>query len=313
MVHRPAGVCAGLAALVLIVHGDGSSAGIEGSGRRVLTIASGRITAFGSIFVNGVEYNLTRAEIAIDGRPAKPNQLEVGQVVTVQSVLTGVATGLANKVSYTGDVVGPISLLDPVSHTFTVLGQTVRVDGATVFGEGIPGAGLSGVAVGTHVEISAFVSASGDLLASRIDLQTPGTGLQVKGAVEALNTGAKTFQINNLEIDYSQAVVEGNLLNATTATVVADEYPVAGTLHVTRVHLSHGLGGVNGEQGQLQGLVTGVGSGTSFEVGDQPVVTNSGTHFQLHGQALGPNLPVRVQGMFNAAGVLVAQSVIATP
>jgi hypothetical protein len=307
--RRPAGVCAGTAALVLMVYGNGSSAGIEGSGRRVLTVSSGRITALGGIVVNGVEYDLAHAQISMDGHTATANQLEVGQVVTVQSMLAGVAS----QVSYNGNVVGPISQLDRVGATFTVLGQTVKVDGATLFGEGIPGFGLQGLAVGTHVEVSAFVTASGTLQASRVDLQAPGAGLQLRGAVEALNTAAKTFQINNLEIDYSQAVVEGNISNATTATVEADEYPAAGTLHVTRVHLSHGLGGTNGEVGQLQGLVTSLSSSMAFEVGDQSVVTSSSTHFQLHGQTLGPNLSVRVQGVFNAAGVLVAQSVITTP
>jgi hypothetical protein len=315
--RRPAGVCAGIAALVLILHGNGSSAGIEGSGRALLAVSSGRITGQiigqGGLVLNGVEYDLAHARITMDGQPAKANQLEVGQIVTVQSVLTGVASGVANQVSYNGNVVGPISQLDRVGGTFTVLGQTVRVDGATVFGDGIPGSGLPGLAVGTQVEVSAFVTASGDLQASRVDLQAPGAGLQVRGAVEALDIATKTFQINNLQIDYSQAVVAGNLLNATTATVAADEYPTAGTLHVTRVRLSHGLGGTNGELGQMQGLVTSVSSGTSFEIGDQPVVTSASTHFQLHGRALGPNLAVHVQGVFNAAGVLVAQSVVTTP
>ncbi len=311
--RRPAVVGAGIAALVLLAYGDGSSAGIEGSGRTSFAISSGRITAFGSIFVNGVEYELSRARIMIDGQPAKASQLEVGQVVTVQASMSGPASGKAIRVSYTGDVVGPVARVDLARSELTVLGQTVRVDAATLFGDGLASSGLKTLAAGTNIEVSAFVTAAGDLLASRVDLQLPGAPLQVRGAIEGLNSTAKSFHINDLTIDYSQAAVEGRLANANTATVWADEYPSAGVLHATRVRLSSGLGGADGEQGLLEGLVTSVSSGSAFEVGDQRVVADSSTHVELHGQALTPNLAVRIEGVFDGAGVLVAKSVVAIP
>lgn len=310
--QRPSAIGVVAAALVLLVCSDGSSAGIEGSGR-FATIAFGRITRFGSIFVDGVEYGLSQAHIQFDGQAGKVSQLQVGQIVAVQAVMTGAAGGNASNVTYTGNVVGPVSQVDLAGGAFTVLGQTVKVDGTTLFGEGLPPGGLTGLAVGTSVEVSAFVTASGGLMASRIDLQSAGTALQVKGAVEDLNTGAQTFQVNGLKIDYSQASVDGQLANASTATVWADESPSAGTLHATRVQLSSGLGGANGERGRLEGLVTSIASNSAFDVGEQSVVTDANTHFVLHGQTLAPNLAVRVQGVFNATGALVAKSVIAAP
>lgn len=312
--QRPSAIGAVAAALVLLVCSDGSSAGIEGSGRFANVISFGRITTSGnSISVDGVEYRLSHAQIEVDGLSGKASQLQVGQIVTVQSMVTGATSGNATNVTYTGNVIGPVSQVDVAGSELTVLGQTVKVDGTTLFGEGIPAGGLTGLAVGTSVEVSAFVAASGDLMASRIDLQSPGTALQVEGAVEDLNTGAQTFQVNGLEIDYSQASVDGQLANASTATVWADESPSAGTLHATRVQLSSGIGGAKGEQGRLAGLVTSIASSSAFDVGDQSVVTDANTHFVLHGQTLAPNLAVRVKGVFNATGALVAESVIAAP
>jgi Domain of unknown function (DUF5666) len=301
-----------VATLAVLMSGEGS-AGIQGTGRMALAVSFGRITSTGGLTVDDVEYNVSQAQVEIDGRAGKANQLQVGQLVRVEGVLTGPARGAANQVTYTGDVVGPISQMDVPAGVFNVLGQTVKVDGTTLFGDGIQPASLAGLRVGTNVEVSAFVTASGELAASRVDLQAAGTALQIKGAVEDLDTGSMTFQINNLRVDYSQASVDGQLANASTATVWADEYPAAGTLHVTRVQVSLGLGGAAGEKGRLEGLVTSVSSGGAFYVGDQLVVTDANTHLVLHGHALTPNLAVRIQGSFNAAGGLVAKSVVSIP
>jgi hypothetical protein len=82
-------------------------------------------------------------------------------------------------------------------------------------------------------------------------------------------------------------------------------------LHVTRVQVSSGLGGSDGAEGMLEGLVSGVSSKSSFYIGEQLIETDSNTKFVLHGQALAPNLFIRVHGVFAANGALVAKTVIA--
>jgi Domain of unknown function (DUF5666) len=301
-------VAAASAAVALLVWGDQSSAGIEGTGRYAM-VAYGRITAFGSIFVDGVEYDIAQAKIHVNGHSAQATQLAVGQVVTVRGYVKGATAGTADNVTYTSAVVGPITQVDVAAGNFTVLGQTVAVDANTLFGEGIQPAGIAALRAGTGVQVSAFVEASGELLASRIDLQTAGAPLQVMGAVQALDAGAQTFQLNALTIDFSQAKVSGKLANGSTATVWADEYPTAGTLHVTRVDVSSGLGGVAGAKGDLEGLITSVATNGNIYVGDQLVVIDPTTHLQLHGLSLAPDLAVRVQGTFDSSGALVAKSV----
>jgi Domain of unknown function (DUF5666) len=303
-------VAAAAATLALLVWGDRSSAGIEGTGRYAM-VAHGRITAFGSIFVDGVEYDIAQANIHVNGHSARATQLAVGQIVTVQGFVNGAKAGTAHKVTYTGDVVGPVSQVDVTAGTFTVLGQTVAVNANTLFGEGIQPAGIAALQPGTGVQVSAFAQASGELLASRIDLQTAGAPLQVVGAVQALDTGARTFQLNALTIDYSQAKVKGTLANGSNATVWADEYPTAGTLHVTRVEVSSGVGGVAGAKGDLEGLITSVAANGNLYVGDQLVIIDPLTHLLLNGPSLVPDLAVRVEGTFDSSGALVAKSVSA--
>jgi hypothetical protein len=301
-------VVATSAALALLAWGDQSSAGIEGTGRSAV-IAHGRITAFGSIFVDGVEYDIAQAKIHVNDHLAQATQLAVGQIVTVQGYLSGATSGMANEVTYTSDVVGPLSQVDVAAGTFTVLGQTVAVNAQTLFGEGIQPAGIAALQPGTDVQVSAFAEASGKLVASRIDLQSAGAPLQVVGAVQALDNGARTFQLNALTIDYSQAKVKGTLANGSNATVWADEYPTAGTLHVTRVEVSSGIGGVAGDKGDIEGLITSVAANGNIYVGDQLVIIDPQTHLLLHGASLAPDLAVHVQGTFDASGALVAKSI----
>jgi hypothetical protein len=301
-----------IAAAALLAHGAGSSAGIQGTGRQYMT-ALGRITAFGSIFVNGVEYALNQAQIELDGRSAGPAQLQVGQIVAVQAVLNpNGTTGTATSVSFTGDVAGPISQLDLTRRSLTVLGQTVQLDAATLFGEGIQPGGIGSLQKGMIVEISGFADASGNLLASRIDLVT-GAPLQVRGTVQTLDAGAQTFRINELTIDYSGVAPGGKLVNGSTATVQAVEFPTDGTLHATRVQASSGIGGAVNEQGQLEGLITSFQSADAFYVGDQLVLASSSTHVVLHGKPLAPDLAVKVSGVFAASGALMAREIQVKP
>jgi len=293
---------------VLLAYGAGSSAGIQGTGRQFV-IAFGRITAFGSIFVNGVEYAIDKAQIDLDGRTARPSQLQIGQIVAVQAALNpNRTTGIATSVSFTGDVVGPIAQLDPTRRSLTVLGQTVQLDDATLFGEGIQPGGIGGLQKGMILEISGFPEASGNLLASRIDLVASGP-LQVRGIVQTLDVGAQTFRINDLTIDYSGVVPGGKLVNGSTATVQAVEFPTAGTLHATRVQASSGIGGTANEQGQLEGLITSFKSADEFYVSDQLVLAGSSTHVVLHGKPLAPDLAVKVSGVFTASGALMAREI----
>jgi hypothetical protein len=301
-----------IATAVLLAYGAGSSAGIQGTGRQYVT-AFGRITAFGSIFVNGVEYAINNAQIDLDGRSAGPSQLQIGQIVTVQAALNPNNTaGTATNVSFTGDVVGPIAQLDPTRRSLTVLGQTIQLDDATLFGEGIQPGGNGSLQKGMILEISGFPDASGNLQASRIDL-VAGVPLQVRGIVQTLDASAQTFRINDLTIDYSGVVPGGKLVNGSTATVQAVEFPTAGTLHAARVQASSGIGGTANEQGQVEGLITSFKSADEFYVGDQLVLASASTHVVLHGKPLAPDLAVKVIGVFAASGALMAREIHVKP
>ena len=168
--------------------GDGSLAGIGGTGK----IASGTITGFGSIFVNGIEYNTDSASILIDDSSGAESDLRVGMVVTVTGTVTDSA-GDAASVVYDNQVEGPVSGLADLTagattRSFTVMGTDVVIDATgTIFDDSSPGFAFDNIVNGDVVEVSGFVNGLGVLQATYIEKSgtlDPGTTeVELKGTV----------------------------------------------------------------------------------------------------------------------------------
>ena len=94
----------------------------------------GKITGFGSIYVNGVEYDTNGTSYLVDDASASDDSaLAVGMVVKVQgSVNADGLTGQASSVSYDDEIEGIVEGLatdaDMSIKTFTVMNTMVRVD-----------------------------------------------------------------------------------------------------------------------------------------------------------------------------------------
>jgi hypothetical protein len=309
----------GTATALLLAACGGSTgvAGIQGSGSpapAATGAAIGPISGFGSIFVNAVEYATSGAQIMIDGQAGSEAQLHAGQVVTIEgSVNADGATGTAAKVTFSGDAQGPATGIDPTGQSFVVLGQTVRIAGSTLFDDSIQPADLTGLQAGTLVEVSGFANAAGEIVASRIDLRSAGSGLQVKGSVQALDTTARTFRINALIVDYSATTAPSTLANGSAVEVQGTSLASTGGLQATRVELQPGPGATANKQADIDGIITSFASSASFVLQGQQVTTDANTSFVLHGIALGANVEVDVQGAFNASGALLARKVEIKP
>ena len=98
----------------------------------------GKITGFGSIYVNGIEYDTAGASYDVDDSSASGDDaLAVGMVVKVQgSVNPDGRTGQADSVSYDDDIEGAVANLatdmgDPGIKTFTIMGVPVRASKRT--------------------------------------------------------------------------------------------------------------------------------------------------------------------------------------
>lgn len=311
-------VGAGLAGLVMsLIVACGGGGGGTFSGIDRLGVTTGTITGFGSIIVNGVEYETNNTSFNIDDNPAgQISSLEVGQVVTVRwSSIDDGATRRADEVLYDDAVEGPISSIDLPTQSFVVLGQTVVVDADTSFAS--PLFGLDSLANGDFVEVSGLVEDTDPgsavvlvVRATRVERKLVAGELEVRGIVAGLDAVARTFAINGQVVNYATAVLEdfpnneianGDFVEATGTALNGSE------LVATTVELEDGDDriGDDGDEAEVEGYVTAFSSASSFSVAGIPVQSS----VAATGGTVALGAKVRVEGEFNASGVIIASEV----
>ncbi len=288
--------------------------GIIGSG-----VSVGPIDNYGSMFILGRELNTSAATFTKDGQPASETDFRVGQIVTITGTFdaNGVS-GTADSVTFDDNVEGEITSIDIINSRFEVLGQTVLVDPTRViFDDDINPRSLAGLMVGDNVEVSGFVTAAGDIQATRIELQPAGTEFEVTGVIATgtLDTVAMQFNINALVVDYSAAMLdnfpggipaEGDLVEAKGNSLGAGNELLA-----TRVERKNpGLPGVADDEIELEGLISLFVSPVDFRVAGKLVTTDGQTQYENGVEAdLMDNVLVEVKGQLNSMGVLLAREI----
>src|SRR5580698_141339 len=281
------------------------------------SIAMGMITSFGSVILNGIEYQTTGTRIKVDGQNASQGDLRVGYYVHVTGHHDdGANLDIADQIDFRGDVEGPVSAVDPVAMTLVVLGQTVVLSAETSFDDNVTSAGLAGIKVGDLLEVSGMRAPDGTIHATRIEAKAAGVGLQVVGVAAAVDATAKTLVINALTVDFSEAALvdfpssgpqAGDLVEAIGTTLTSN-----GVLEASSLELLTDVGASPPAPINLrvEGLINQFSSATDFEVAGLPVSTSATTTFD-GGQAsdLALNVNVEVEGSLNSDGVLVASKV----
>jgi hypothetical protein len=285
----------------------GGIAGINGGG-----IAVGPVTGFGSVFVNGTEFSTTGSTITIEGASASESQLKIGQMVEVRGTINASAgTGTASSIAANNQFVGPVQSIDMQGLSFTLLGNVVRVTGATVFDNGFATPALAGLTVGQWVEVNGLRNGAGEVVATRIEPRAANGEIELNGVISSLDTTARTFRLGNSSVNYAAApTVVGTLANGACAEVKGSTF--SGTsLTATRVEIkSCALTASNNDDGEIEGFVTRFASAADFDVGTQKVTTTATTSYGGGGVGdLALNKRIEVEGRFNASSILVATKI----
>ncbi len=290
--------------------GDGSDvAGIGGTGIRT----AGTITAFGSIFVNGIEFETGLAAISLDDNPGAENQLRLGMVVVVDGTVdAGGTTGTAINVSFDDEVQGPVTdiVTDPrnLTKTLTVLDVQVQVDSAsTVFDE----VTFDTLALNDVVEVSGFVDGAGVIQATRIekkeDFVDGVSELELKGIVSDLS--GTTFTLGSFTVDFSAAdlshlpggVISNGLQVEVKGTLSGS------TINATDIEQEDDLFSDDEDKVSLEGVIGNFISNADFTIAGQSVNASS-AELKPVDLTLGDGVKVEVEGSITA-GVLQAVKV----
>lgn len=312
-----------LSSLLLIAAcggGGGSDGTTTGSSTDTGTAAAtaftqGTVTGFGSVIVNGVRFD--DSGISATDDDGQKVALGLGMRVEIDSgsIDTSAGTARAHAMRTGGLVTGPVqgtpvAGTDAGTGTLTVLGQGVDVTATTVFDDSLA-AGLSAVADGTVVEVHGLRdSATGRIVATRIEAKTAATVYALRGTVSGLDGTAKTFSIGSAAISYAAVTtVPTTLADGVSLRVLLATAPVAG------VWQAQSLGGkaatttttTTAAQAHVRGVITAFTSATAFSIDGIPVDASAAT-FPDGSTDLALGVQVEVKGTLTN-GTIIATAV----
>jgi hypothetical protein len=272
-------VCTAASALALAACGGGGAdsgsttttgGGIDGTG-----MVFGTITAFGSVWVNGIEFSTNGTTIKLDDNSVTQANLRVGMVVRVDgSIDNRQATAITVDDAIKGRVEQVID-----AQRLVVMGQQVLIDNQTRFENGTP-------VVGDYVEVYGLPSADGVVTAGFIERKTAlaSPPFAVKGFVKSHDTAARRFVVGTLTVDYGNATANDmpagswNGLLVDVKGITCAGSPVCGTLTASKVEPG-GAVVANVAKAEVEGFVSSVGA-SEFVIGGQRVVTTASTVYE---------------------------------
>jgi hypothetical protein len=302
--------------------GEGDSQTADNGGIGGTGISQGTISAFGSIFVNGVRWDLTDASIELDGAAGDASDLRLGMKVRVigEFSLDGL-NGTAASVRFDDSTEGPIEdvpvLVTPggSEKSFTILGQTILVDRSnTVFADG---ADFDALAMGQVLEVSGFLAGADTIRASRVALRGlfPAVSeVALEGSLSGLAQnpdGSGLFEIAGVTIRYVadtdfSGLSRADLVSGLQVEVEGDLRGLGGDIDATEIELDEiGLGQEDVDEAEIEGLVSGfVSLLTDFRVDGQLVDASAAT-LDPPGAVVADGVRVEVEGRL-VGGVLIA-------
>jgi hypothetical protein len=202
--------------------------------------ATGSITGFGSVIVNGVKYEDGVATVQIDNKgvdtPATTANLKIGMQVDLKA-----AGAAAQNIAVASQFRGPVTSVGPAN--LVLLGQTINVDTTGADAVALEGfADFASIKAGDWVEVYASESTVGVFKASRIERESPlqSTSIRVSGKVSSYDSTAKTFNLGQLKVNLASATIApagATIANDNRVRVYSDSAVVAGVVNAKTIRV----------------------------------------------------------------------------
>ena len=268
-------------------EGGGAATGTGGAASGS-SAASGTITGFSSVIVNGKRFDTSGSSFVVDGQSGSQSDLKLGMTVTVTGSFNGDQRS-ASTVSQKDAVEGLVQSVAADGLSLVVMGQTVLVDSTTLIDNNILNQNILNLVPGTDsVEVNGHIRPDGVIQATFIEKKPVGTVTpEVRGFVTGHDAAAKTFQIGNLTVNYTTALIgdmaipsgsnwnglfveaKGTVFNSGTSTLTA-----------TKVEPENQGLGNNMDEFEVEGFVTKVDGPGDFFIGTTHVLTTANTQFR---------------------------------
>ncbi|MDP3091604.1 MAG: DUF5666 domain-containing protein [Nitrospira sp.] len=270
--------------------GNGAPAASGTGSANGTAAASGTVTGFGSVYVNGKKFETSGASFIVDGQSGSQSDLKLGMTVAVIGSVTGDQRS-AVSVRQRDAVEGLVQSVAVDGLSLVVMGQTVLIDNTTLIDNSIPAQSVRNLVVGTDfVEVNGHIRPNGVIQATFIEKKPAGTVTpEVRGFVKSHNEGARTFQIGNLTVIYTAALINdmpnpaGNawngLLVEAKGTGAGSFNPTTTTLTASKVEPEN-QGVQQADEFEVEGFVMQVLGPGDFFIGSTRVQTTLNTVFR---------------------------------
>ena len=257
------------AAFAITACGGGGDAGSTTSGAAATsgsTFAAGPITGFGSVIVNGVRFDDSNASVTDDdGASHRSDELRLGMMTEIDSAgvttdANGALRSLARAIRFGSEIIGPVTSVAADGSSLVVLGETVKINPATLIDDRLVG-GLAALVPGTSVvEVHGVLDvAAGTYVATRIEPRPNALFFKLRGVVSNIDKTAHTLRIGSgtetISYDAIAANVPAALDNGSLVRIRLQTTKVAGQwVAVTLISGVRKLD--NHDEAELEGTIT---------------------------------------------------------
>lgn len=296
--HKGFGTIITLALLVFFAGcgggGGGGGGSVAGGGIGGTGVTSGTVSGFGSVFVNGIEFETDGASRDVDDETDISNGrdddevLGIGMVVTIVGTVNddGV-TGTADSIEYDDEIEGPVAEEqddgDPDTRTFDIFNITVVIDRNTTE---FASTDFDDLEEDDLLEVSGYFDTDGKLLATRVERKgelIPGVSeVEIKGVVSDFD-GVGTFMLvglDDIDIAFDNATEFEDLPGKVADGVFVEVKGIltdATSIFASHIELEDEGFGDEVDQISVEGIVTDFNDISSFKVAGQRVNASKAT------------------------------------
>lgn len=271
-----AGLSAAATALLVACGGGGSSTGDSAPAAQY----EGTISGFGSVFVNGVRFDDSRAIVTIDDEVVAVGSLRLGMRVALAGALAaGGDTGEATSVVVETGARGAVASINLAAGSFKIRQITIQTDAQTVF-EGTTD--LSTLKPGDWVETHGTVDFRNRVLnATRVEVKPPEEVGRMVLFGAASGVTATSFTLGDLTVNYAGARLIGFdndvIPEGAFVRVRSDVAPVNNVLTATVVKAVKAPNRLDGTPAAVEGRIQQFVSAADFLVSGTAVDASNAT------------------------------------
>ncbi len=269
------------------------------------TTATGTVTGFGSVIIDGEEYDTSAAVVSTSTDPSTSTEVPASDVALGMQVTAQIsASGKVTTMVYAAATIGRVTASSATS--MTVSGQTVVPSSNPALPTIYSGVGsMADIAVGDLVIVYGITTGNGTITTTRIEVKDPSTATKTRvvGNISNLDTAAKTFTIGGLTVNYSATTLIPSTLSLTndlTVTVWSDSAPTnAGVLTAKVVAVSN-ANMTDGNSARVGGWVRNYSaSNKTFALGNVTVDASTANYTNGVAADLANGRALRVSGSFS--------------